>query len=97
MTQTTLPNPILKYYEFDQNLHGKYFHQGELKAESLKLKCALCAYEKLITGSCKVTSNWITHIKTAHSKEYNEYQETVATIKSKKNQTAKKVIKIKLN
>ena len=48
MTQTTLPNPILKYYEFDQNLHGKYFHQDELRTESFKLKCTLCACKNLL-------------------------------------------------
>lgn len=58
---------ILDYYYFTEE-HESYLTNTLNK---LHLKCRLCNRE--IAASIKITSNWITHLKTVHLSEYQEY------------------------
>jgi hypothetical protein len=61
---------ILDYYEFDKIQHNQYFVN---KKETFKLKCKFCS--KSISAAIDITSNWVSHIKTIHLEQFNEYEQ----------------------
>lgn len=58
---------ILEYYKFDES-HNRYLIDI---AEPFKIECILCNIS--IKASIKITSNWITQIRTCHKETYEEF------------------------